>query len=220
MVMRTFTYKGKSYQVDYYGFLLKPDEWDENFAEGMAPYAGIENGLTDDHWRVIRFIRNTFEQINKCPLVYIACKKNDLGLGDLKRLFPSGYLRGACKLSGVTYREGHFQEFWIEEHIVHHTRIYDRKKYETDALGFLINPGDWDENFAIHKASELKMPDLLTSRHWDIIYYLRRQFEVYKEIPTVYQTCEDNNLSLEELERLFPDGYHRGAVKISGLHVR
>ena len=28
------------------------------------------------------------------------------------------------------------------------------------------------------------------------------------------------NLKIDELEKLFPDGYHRGAVKLAGLRLR
>jgi len=215
--MRCFTYKDKKYTVDALGYLLDPSQWDENFAEGMAPEVRIENGLTEAHWKVIYFIRNTFDKMNLCPLVYVACKQNDIGLGDLRKLFPTGYLRGACRLAGVTYREGYFQKNWIEEHIVHHKRMYDKKVYETDVYGFLVNCDDWDENFAVHKAYELKMPEYLTKKHWDLIYFMRNYYKKHGEIPTVYETCEKNRLELDELEKLFPDGYHRGAVKVAGL---
>jgi tRNA 2-thiouridine synthesizing protein E len=218
--MRYFTYKGKKYKIDPHGFLIDPDEWDENFAEGMAPKLQIPGGLTKEHWKVIYFIRNTFERINTCPLVYVACKRNDIGLGDLKRLFPRGYLRGACKLAGITYHEGRFQQTWLKEHDVYHTRMYERKSYPFDEHGFLLDPSDWDENFAVQTAFRLKMPDYLTERHWEIIYYLRKKFEETGEVPTVYETCEESNVNLEELEKLFPTGYHRGAVRIAGLRVR
>jgi len=216
---RTFNHKEKTYNVDSQGFLLDPDEWDEDFAEGMSPKVGIPNGLTAEHWQVIHFIRNTFEKMNVCPLVYVACKKNDIGLGDLKKLFPTGYLRGVCKLSGVTYRQGYLQEIWLEEHIVHHTKVYERKTYAADVHGFLLNPTDWDENFALHKAYEMKMPEYLTEQHWKIINFLRERYEETGTVPTVYETCEANQIDLDELERLFPDGYHRGAVKIAGLQA-
>ena len=216
---KTFNYKEQSYKVDSQGFLLDPEEWDENFAEGMAPKVGIPNGLTEEHWKVIRFIRNTFEIMKVCPLVYVACKKNDIGLGRLKKLFPTGYLRGVCKLSGVTYRQGSFQQLWLEENIVHHTKVYERKAYPADVHGFLINSSDWDENFAIHKAYEMKMPEYLTEKHWKIIYFLRARFEETGTVPTVYETCKVHKVDLDELERLFPDGYHRGAVKIAGLQA-
>ena len=65
--LRTYNYKDKTYKVDSQGFLMDPAEWDEDFAEGMAPKVGIPNGLTEEHWKVIRFIRNTFERMNVCP---------------------------------------------------------------------------------------------------------------------------------------------------------
>jgi tRNA 2-thiouridine synthesizing protein E len=219
MTTREFTFNGKTYRVDSYGFLVDPAEWDEDFVRGMAPEIKLSGGLTDDHWRVINFIRNSFDKMNACPLVYVACKKNQLGLGDLKRLFPSGYLRGACKLAGVTYRECHFQRYWLEENLRLHEHDYDNKEYRTDVRGFLLNPEDWDEYFALNKAYELKMPDYLTKKHWDIIHFLREHFRETGEVPTVYETCAANGIDLEELERLFPDGYHRGAVKIAGLRA-
>jgi len=59
--MRYFTHNGSKYKVDALGYLLDPEEWDENFAEGMAPKVRIEGGLTKAHWKVIYFIRNTFD---------------------------------------------------------------------------------------------------------------------------------------------------------------
>ncbi len=57
----------------------------------------------------------------------------------------------------------------------------------------------------------------LTSDHWRVIHFLRDAFKQSKRIPTVYETCEGCQLDLDQLEALFPDGYHRGAVKIAGL---
>ena len=59
----------------------------------------------------------------------------------------------------------------------------------------------------------------LTDKHWQIINFLRKSFEKNNMVPTIYETCEANGIDLEELEKLFPDGYHRGAVKIAGLRV-
>ena len=41
--MSIFKYKGKNYDVDSYGFLVDPDSWDKNFAEGMAVKVNILN---------------------------------------------------------------------------------------------------------------------------------------------------------------------------------
>ena len=220
--MKTFelTYNGKSYQVDEQGYLLEARDWDEDFAAGTADQVGIRDGLTDQHWKVIHFIRNSFDEIGACPLVYVACRKNEIGLGNLNVLFPTGYLRGACRLAGVSYREAYLRHLWLEENFAHLAKVYQSKTYLTDAKGFLLNPSDWDESFAIHKAYEMKMPDYLTPRHWQIIRYVRDRFLATGDVPSVYETCEVHHLDLEELERLFPDGYHRGAIKIAGLRVR
>lgn len=215
----TFHFRNKKYRVDSRGFLLFPSEWDEDFAVGKAPSVGIEDDLTDEHWNIIRFVRNAFKRINQCPLVYVACKKNQLGLGDLRRLFPTGYLRGVCKLAGVSYREAYLQHLYLEENSRQIDYWYDTRTYDIDIRGFLMNPDAWDENFALHKAYELKMPDFLTDRHFEIIHYLRARFRKDHQVPTVFETCEDLHLGIDELEQLFPSGYHRGAVKVAGLRV-
>jgi tRNA 2-thiouridine synthesizing protein E len=92
------------------------------------------------------------------------------------------------------------------------------RDYTTDTLGFLLNPADWDRGFAEATAAELKMPGGLSEEHWRIIDYLREVHARDGVVPTLYATCEDNNLELNDLQRLFPDGYHRGAVRLAGLH--
>ncbi|MDP8227955.1 MAG: TusE/DsrC/DsvC family sulfur relay protein, partial [Candidatus Electryoneaceae bacterium] len=68
--MELFHYMDKEYEVDSGGFLLDFDRWDEDFAKGMAPNSQITGDLTEPHWNVIRFIRDTFKELGKCPLVY------------------------------------------------------------------------------------------------------------------------------------------------------
>ena len=48
---------GKTYVLDEYGFLDPPEQWDEVFADGMARLQGIYDGLTEDHWDFISYIR-------------------------------------------------------------------------------------------------------------------------------------------------------------------
>jgi tRNA 2-thiouridine synthesizing protein E len=92
------------------------------------------------------------------------------------------------------------------------------KVYRTDVRGFLVDPASWDEPYAICRAREWKMPGReLTDRHWQVIYFLRERFRRDRVVPTVYATCRVHGMDIRELECLFPDGYHRGAVKIAGL---
>ena len=95
------------------------------------------------------------------------------------------------------------------------------KEFEVDTDGFLVDPEKWDEHYAGHRAYEMKIPGgKLDKMHWQIIRFLRSTYHKTGKIPTVTATCEAQNIEIDELEQLFPDGYHRGAVKIAGLRLR
>ncbi|UCD95334.1 MAG: TusE/DsrC/DsvC family sulfur relay protein [Candidatus Zixiibacteriota bacterium] len=219
--MGTFSYKGKSYDVDSNDFLLDYGQWDENFVEGTAQKLDMPQELTKEQWDVLRSIREAFEKSGRCPIVYETCRMNGLRLTELKRLFPAGYLRGACKMAGITYKEGYLGQSYIPQTAEDLNVISVKKNYRVDARGFLVNPDDWDEYYAVYRAFDMKIPGgKLSERHWQIIHFLREKFEKTGVVPTVYETCEANDIELDVLEELFPDGYHRGAVKIAGLRVR
>jgi tRNA 2-thiouridine synthesizing protein E len=185
--MSTFTVEGKEYELDAKGFLVSSDQWDEDFARAMAPRVKIVDGLTREHWDVIALIRDVFKQTGKCPLVYEVCRMLGFRLKDLETLFPAGYLRGACRIAGITYRDGYMEE-------THWPPVPDtrepgpvRKIYRVDVRGFLVDPSDWDEQWAAHRAYEMKIGSgKLSDRHWRIIRYLRNTFKKAKEIPTIY----------------------------------
>ncbi len=217
--MSTFEFADRTYPIDSDEFLADFNAWDENFARGIAPKVGISGGLSEDHWGVIYFIREQYKKTGRCPLVYETARMNSLRLQGLKKLFPSGYLRGACKLAGVTYREGYLKQSWVEGLVDQTTITGEGKTYEIDLRGFLVNPSQWDKRYARHRAREMRMPEL-TDEHWQILEFLRHRFAADNIVPTVYETCEANHIELEELQILFPDGYHRGAVKLAGLRVR
>jgi tRNA 2-thiouridine synthesizing protein E len=219
--MGTFTYKGKSYDVDSMDFLLDCGQWDENFVEGMAQKLNMPQKLTIEQWDVIRSIREAFDETGRCPIVYETCRMNGLRLTELKRLFPAGYLRGACKLAGITYKEGYLGQSYMPQTADDLNVISVKKTYQVDARGFLVNPNDWDEYYAVYRAFDMKIPGgKLSEKHWQIVRFLRERYEKTGEVPTVFDTCEANDVGLDELEELFPDGYHRGVVKIAGLRVR
>jgi tRNA 2-thiouridine synthesizing protein E len=210
----------RSYPLDEEGFLVNPNDWTERFAEDMAPLTGIQGGLTPSHWGVINHIRTSFEETGTCPMVYELCRAQNLRLADLKRLFPSGYLRGACRLAGLTYREERVHESWLPSNRMKRVNSLAHRVYQVDIRGFLTDPSEWDEDYAVFKFREMKIPGNPTAKHWEIINFLRNQYSRTGKVPTVFETCEANGLELEDLASLFPDGYHRGAVKIAGLRQR
>jgi len=211
----------EKYQVDADGFLLDSAQWDREYALKLAERVGVRGGLTREHWDIINFIRTAYSETGKCPLVYEACRMSGIALKDLKRLFPTGYLRGACKLAGITYREGYLSQSNLPPTGEDLNVIAANKMYKVDVRGFLMNPDEWDEYYAAFRAHDMKIPGgRLSPEHWRVIRFLRETFARKKEVPTVYETCDACNIDLEQLEELFPDGYHRGAVKVAGLRVR
>lgn len=218
--MANLNFGGKAYNVDPLGFLLDPGQWDEDFAVGMAAMLQMSPELTGEHWNVIYSIRSAFTKTGFIPPVYQICRTNGLRLPELRTLFPAGYWRGACKLAGVNYLGSCPEGTRLPLPADHPPTPLRERTYEIDRRGFLVRPEDWDEQFTLFKAHEMKMPQPLIDRHWQIIYFIRDSFQQHAAVPTVYETCEANHLELEDLERLFPDGYHRGAVKLAGLRLR
>jgi tRNA 2-thiouridine synthesizing protein E len=114
MLMKTDVAEKRTYLVDRQGYLRDFDSWDEEFAILLAPRLKIEAGLTERHWDVIRFIRDAYRRDGKCPSMYDTCRACGLFLRDLGLLFPTGYIRGACKLAGLSYREAYLKYSWAE----------------------------------------------------------------------------------------------------------
>ena len=97
---------GRALEVNEEGFLLHPEEWDEELAPFLArAEEGLET-LTDEHWSVIRFIRAHFDETRAAPMVRAVCKATGLPLKRVYELFPSGPARGACKLAGLPKPDG------------------------------------------------------------------------------------------------------------------
>jgi len=219
--MRIFKRKGKTYELDADGFLLNSKKWDPDLAEGLALDLGIQSGLTREHYDVIHFIRRELDRTGKCPNLFETCRANNLRRNELKRLFPAGYMRGACKLAGVSYKEAYLGADYMEHSAKDLHAVATRQEYRVDVRGFLVDPDEWDEHYAAHRAYEMKIHGgKLGKMHWKIIRYLRSTCYKTGKIPTVTETCEANDIDIDELEQLFPDGYHRGAVKIAGLRLR
>ena len=111
--MAISSFKDKTYDIDEQGFLIDYNQWDEDFAVLMAPKLNIHHGLSEKHWNVIRSVRESFYQCGIFPRVYETAKANGLTYRELRHLFPTGYLRGVCLISGMTYKDRlmeHYEE--------------------------------------------------------------------------------------------------------------
>ena len=98
--MPTYQCEGKVYDVDEDGFLQDPDLWNDEVAKDFMSTEGITE-LTEDHWKVIHYIRNYYLQFGIAPMVRKVCKQTGFTLKEIYSLFPSGPAKGACKLAGL-----------------------------------------------------------------------------------------------------------------------
>ena len=97
---------GKSLEVDEEGYLANLNDWEPAVAEVMAKDEGLE--LSDDHWEIINFLREYYEEYQFAPAVRVLTKAVGKKLGKEKgnskylyELFPYGPGKQACKLAGL-----------------------------------------------------------------------------------------------------------------------
>ena len=90
--------------MDAEGYLVEPQDWTEEVAEEFARQENLQ--LSDDHWEVIRFIRDEFEEHQIIPDVRHVIKHLAQRMGNDARkrvfeLFPYGYVKQACRIAGM-----------------------------------------------------------------------------------------------------------------------
>src|SRR3569832_1935220 len=90
--------------LDEEGYLVEPGEWNEAVAEQLALAEDVR--LTDEHWDVIRFMREYYEEHQIAPDARYVIKhlSNRLGAdarNALFKLFANGYVKQACKIAGM-----------------------------------------------------------------------------------------------------------------------
>lgn len=96
----SFEVNGKVIEVDEDGFITDPDLWDEAVAEYLAKTEDVEE-LTEDHWKVINYLRDYYKQYGIAPMVRKVTKETGFSLKEIYELFPSGPAKGACKIAGL-----------------------------------------------------------------------------------------------------------------------
>ncbi|MCD5404921.1 MAG: TusE/DsrC/DsvC family sulfur relay protein, partial [Desulfotomaculum sp.] len=87
-------------EVDEDGFLVNIDNWNEDVAKYFAKEEGVEE-LTEEHWKVINYLRDYFQQFGIAPMIRKLCKETGFNLKKIYQLFPSGPAKGACKVAGL-----------------------------------------------------------------------------------------------------------------------
>ncbi len=102
----SFEISGKTYETDEEGYLLNLAEWTKEAAEHMAEEEKVP--LTDNHWEVIDFLREYYNEYQIAPAVRVLTKAIGKKFGAEKGnskylydLFPYGPAKQACKIAGL-----------------------------------------------------------------------------------------------------------------------
>jgi tRNA 2-thiouridine synthesizing protein E len=103
--MSTLTYAGTPVEVDLEGFLQQPEQWNEQIAQEIAAEAGIEH-LSDRHWLVIRYMRDTYLESGTAPSIRTLGKASGVPIKELYELFPKGPAKLAAKIAGIPKPRG------------------------------------------------------------------------------------------------------------------
>lgn len=91
---------GKQIEVDEDGFIQDPSLWDEEVAKFLAKGEQVEE-LTEDHWKVVRYLKEYYEKHGIAPMIRKLCKDTGFSLKQIYELFPTGPAKGACKIAGL-----------------------------------------------------------------------------------------------------------------------
>jgi TusE/DsrC/DsvC family sulfur relay protein len=91
-------------RLDTEGYLIEPEQWDEALAEAIARAQGLV--LEDDHWFVIRFMREYQAEHRLSPdarhaMKHLEQRHPGQGRKRLFELFPYGYVAQACRVAGM-----------------------------------------------------------------------------------------------------------------------
>ena len=87
---------------------------------------------------------------------------------------------------------------------------------ELNEEGFLVDPSQWNDDIAVELARREGI-DPLTELHWQVIRFMRSEYEAKGTGPTVRVLGKTSGVSIKELYQLFPKGPAKLAAKIAGI---
>lgn len=97
---------GKSLDTDEEGYLANINDWEPGVADAMASSDGVD--LSEEHWSIINFLREYYEEYQIAPAVRVLTKAVGKKMGKdkgnskyLYSLFPYGPAKQACRYAGL-----------------------------------------------------------------------------------------------------------------------
>lgn len=99
--MAFIEFNGQQIEIDEDGFIQDPSIWNEELAAFLARTQEEIDELTEDHWKVINYLHNYYQEFGIAPMIRKLCKETGYDLKTIYQLFPSGPAKGACKIAGL-----------------------------------------------------------------------------------------------------------------------
>lgn len=96
---------GRQIEVDSEGFLIDPEQWDEQIAAVIAKEEDIPE-LNEDHWRAIEFMRKDYKENDQIPTIRRMKKVGGIDTKLMYQLFPKGPAKKAARISGLPKPQG------------------------------------------------------------------------------------------------------------------
>ncbi len=97
--MTVTTIGASQVHVDAAGFMTDYGEWSEDLARQLAGNIGIE--LTDEHFKVLRFLREDYKEQGESATLRHASVKAGVPIKDLFRLFPGKPAKKMAYIAGL-----------------------------------------------------------------------------------------------------------------------
>jgi tRNA 2-thiouridine synthesizing protein E len=96
------------------------------------------------------------------------------------------------------------------------TATYAGHSLDVNEEGFLVDPSQWTEDMAPQFAKTAGIGEL-TPRHWQVIRFMRAEYQAKGTGPTVRVLGKTSGVSIKELYQLFPKGPAKTAARIAGI---
>ena len=97
--MPVATIAGAEVHVDDEGFMTEYDEWNEDVAKQLAANIGIE--MTEDHWKVVTFLREDYKAEGETPTLRRVTNVGGFPTKDLFTMFPKKPAKKMSYIAGV-----------------------------------------------------------------------------------------------------------------------
>lgn len=217
------------------GRLANLSDWSEGVAHELASRDGLS--LTDDHWEVIRAMREYYQSFNVSPVKKLLKRSLKERTGSdrftdelLNGLFPGGVLVQGSRIAGIPIpmldveleRDTYTGKAAPSK--THFTDSFDfeGETYRVTQTGNLLDLHRWNKHLAYFMAEKegLKLSD----EHWEVLNFLRQFYFEYGITPMVrilmQHMAEEQGperASKDHLYKLFPKGPSRQGSRIAGL---